>query len=85
MKFFNKGLEPSFCPFLHGRSRSPGGIFDSWLSFREHEFDLKQEKCSKAQTEIPFLGHRIGHKQVERKVLDRNGIPGWRLFLLLLR
>lgn len=34
---------------------------------REHELYLKQEKCSFAQTEIPFLGHRIGHGQVARK------------------
>lgn len=34
---------------------------------REHKLYLKQEKCSFAQTEIQFLGHRIGHGQVARK------------------
>lgn len=34
---------------------------------REHELYLKQEKCSKAQTEIPFWRHGIGHGQVSIK------------------
>lgn len=36
-------------------------------NLREHELYLKQEKCSFAQTEMKFLGHRIGHGQVARK------------------